>query len=213
MAHRRRAAAVSTGTLLLCLWTTGTAFADSGTDPLTPTAASPVGSASTTRPPSRDPIDDLVRQVSETVGVSDPLTTEPDKPGHHHKHGRPGSGSPTDKPTATGSRTHAQRAAADHRSQPVLGLSRWRMSAGDPSVMPVAVRPPTIAHPQHRAGLVARARASLDSLLPGPSDLDHGRGLLLLVGTMVIGCLAAGHIKVAQEGLAALDLGAPRTAR
>ena len=155
----RRAAAVSTGTLVLCMWGSGTAMAASSPDPLPGVGSVPL----VTAPPVPGPVDDVVKTVTGVVGVPDPLASAPhsDRPaGHHPRRPLGGASSAPGSPAVT---THRA-----HRTQ-------------RPVVSPTAVSAPI-----PMLGAFARG-------------LQDGRMLLLAVAVMVIGGLAAGHIKAAQD--------------
>jgi hypothetical protein len=211
--HGRTAAVVSASTLLLCLWSTGTALADTGVDPLGSVGVSvPGGDGDPTAP-----IRAVVKQVTSTVGVSDPLDASTAHP-RVHRHGKrpttaPGSTDAKRPTTGRHARTHRAAATPTPTSvTPVLGLSELRLMAQETAPAGATLMAPDIAGSQHE-GVLAAAGTNLRKLVPGTNELADGRAILLAMATVLLGCLAGGHIKVAQDGIALLDMGsgaAPR---
>jgi hypothetical protein len=207
----RRAAVVSTGTLLLCLGTAAPAFADLG----------PV--------PVPEPIGDAADQVSEATGLPNPLETADatadeltgtstggtDKNGHHarHKH-RDGTKlttstlGTTDTTSSDGAnaRQHRQQASAvTPASYTYGGLRGVPLTTASPLVD--AGRAPMTAGALPQAPDVA-ADASPTLITPAANVLtgtggeEGPRVLLVGLAAMVLGGLSAGHIKVAQDRIA-----------
>jgi hypothetical protein len=209
----RRAATVSGGALVLCLSFGGTALAASApasgsTDPV----GTLTGALPTPTPSLPAPVGQVVQQVTQAAGIPDPAAqpTATPTPVPTGKKGRVG------KPTA-----HAPAPAvrpAQHQ-RTVLGLSRSRVAgpampvggvslAGLRGVAPSVVTPvsnPVVA-PQQTLALAAGQTPALaphpQGLLPaGDGDSRSPRGLFIALATLVIGALAAGHVKVIQDRL------------
>ena len=216
----RRAATVSGGALLLCLSFGGTALAASSpasgsgldpvgtiTDPLplpTPTASDPVAVVTQT-----------VHQVTQTVGVPDPTATPAPAPAPVPSGGKT-TGTHQKVPTTV-------KTSRQTRQGKVLGTQHTR-----PAVAPVSLGTlqlgglrgttsvPTVSNPvvapQQSAVLAAGQAPALapkvSGLTGGGSSDDRApRGLFIAVATMVIGGLAAGHVKVIQDRLKAVTAG------
>lgn len=204
----RRAAVVSTGTLLLCLGTAAPALADIG----------PV--------PVPEPVGDAAQQVADETGLPNPLdavddatgTTDPAKPVEHAKHkhhaqarlgtstfGTPGT-TTSGRPAARHHRHHG--AAVTPTSFTYGGLRGVAMTTTSPLVD--AGRAPVTAGAVSGDSAVQAAGSSPTLVTPAADMLDgtggEGGPRVLLVGlaAMVLGGLSAGHIKVAQDRLADL---------
>jgi hypothetical protein len=205
----RRVAAISGGTLVLCL--AGAAPALAGTaDPVPLPDLSPVthvvGPVLDTLEPVI-PVHGIVHQASDQAGTDDPLAT-PKRSHHHHAH------RPAVSPSHVTPPRHVVRAG---HAKPAPGVSGaggfgWRVPLaidGFPTV-PVAtapvverVSPPTVAATPGTAHRVASAAARAAHDLTDPGT-PAGRTLLVVLGTMLVGTLAGGHVKVAQDQLATL---------
>jgi hypothetical protein len=200
----RRAAAVSTGTLLLCLWGSGTAFATESPSPLPGTGTLPAVVA----PPVPSPVDGLVKKLSDATGITDPLAPAPHVAGGSHT-GRHHRARLTHPPTtSTGTiqrapRTGHRATVAAPAATSVLGLSAMpglrsfgqSTQALPAAVAPVVVAPQPISHVAHSS--------TLGGLLSPANDTELGRMLVLVLAMMVVGGLAASHVKLAQNVLAA----------
>jgi hypothetical protein len=198
----RRAAAVSTGTLLLCLWGSGTAFAAISPAPLPGTGTVPA----IVTPPVPSPVDHLVKKLSDAAGIADPLAPAPHVAGSSHA-GRHQHAPLTHRQTPTGTARHATRSA--HRAAgpapagtSVLALSAMpglRTFGQSTQALPAAVAPVVVASQpiSHAAN-----SSTLGGLMSSPNDMETGRMLVLAIATMVLGGLAASHITLARNVLA-----------
>jgi hypothetical protein len=199
-----RAAGVSAGTLLLCLGAAAPAMA--GTSPL-PTP--PLSDVPT--PPIPQPVTDAVQQVSDIVGVPNPIAPTATSSHHHHHHAKPGG--EVTKPSislhrhsATAPSTHRRttRYVATPTSVPSPyyyggGLLRPNATQG-PAVMtgraPAVADKPTVTRIVQSAG--SRAIHALPSTA---TPEDAARLAVLAIATMLLGGLASGHLKLAQQRL------------
>ena len=219
----RRVATVSGGALLLCLSFGGTALA--ATTPTSGTATSPISGVTDPLPlpsPSATPdpvevVTQTVQQVAQTAqsaGVPVPTAT-PTAPAPAPSGGKTGTTkqapAPVTKPA--GSTTdravlgvhHARVAAA-----PANTLAHWNLSGLSAGTTVPSVNNPVVA-PQQTAILAAGSAPALaprvQPLLPGGGDEQAPRGLFIALATMVIGGLAAGHVKVIQDRLSGVSVG------
>jgi hypothetical protein len=213
----RRVATISGGALLLCLTFGGTALAATGpaggadlgpvagvTDPLplpTPTSSS-------------DPVQvvtQTVQQVAQTVGVPVPTATPTATPAPAPTGGKTTATHRTSSPTGKVPAV-APRGAVLGTQQtrfviaPVaLGGLQLGGLRGTTSVPPSS--DPVVA-PQQTAVLAAGQTPALApkaaGLTGGGPDEQAPRGLFIALATMVIGGLAAGHVKVIQDRLKGL---------
>jgi hypothetical protein len=204
----RRVAVVSTGTLLLCLCGAGPAFADIG----------PV--------PVPEPVDDAVATVTHAAGIDDPIadstgSTDSDKTTKHARHKHHSKTTLTkSKLTASTTTTKAtstrttDRTAAQHRSAPaptsyaISGLRAAPMTATTPSFAtgraPVTAGALPAAGQATAAGQTPQLITPAANILDGTGGEDGPRVLLVGLAAMVLGGLSAGHIKVAQDRIAAI---------
>ena len=216
----RRVATVSGGALLLCLSFGGTALAASS--PASGSGLSPVSGVTDPLPlptGSPDPVQvvtQTVQQVGQTVGVPVPSATPTVTPAP-----APSGGKTTvthrKVPTTT---VKAPRAT---RQGKVLGTQHTRPAVAPASIGSLslgglrgttsvpAVTNPVVA-PQQTAVLAAGQTPALapkvGGLTGGGSQDDRApRGLFIAVATMVIGGLAAGHVKVIQDRLKGIATG------
>lgn len=213
----RRAAAVSSGTLILCLGAGAPALAstidptpvtDTTVTTVTDTVTDTTSADTLTDPPLPQPVDDLVKQVSDTTGIQDPL--DPTAPtGTHHKAGD-GKTSPQvnvskgDRTSTSGSaptRHHTRTTAYAPSGFAVSGLRA--MTGTQPTVTngltPAVADTPTVTRIAPAAGshpIVAWPHR--------PNQEDTGRLLLVAIATLILGGLASGHIKLAQGRIAGL---------
>jgi hypothetical protein len=215
----RRVATVSGGALLLCLSFGGTALAastpTSGSD-LTPitgvTDPLPLPSPSS----STDPVTTVVQtvqQAAQTAGVPAPTATPTATPAPAPS-GKTGGSTTTVVPPAS-----APKVAPHRSTNHVLGTSQQRTTTASTmslatlnlgglrsSATVPAVTDPVVA-PQQTAVLAAgqspalAPRAGAAGLPGGSNDERAPRGLFIALATMVIGALAAGHVKVIQDRL------------
>jgi len=201
-----RAAAVSTGTLLLCLCGAGPAFADIG----------PV--------PVPQPVDDAVTTVTDAAGLDNPLddsttSTDGGKTTRHAKHKHHSQTklvtstltAPKTTTTATSAkpRAHRQTPAVTPVSYPVGGLRASALTTTTPVIetgrAPVtAGSVPAAGQADTAAGAPQRIRSAAATILDGTGGEEGPRVILIGVAAMVLGGLSAGHIKVAQDRLAAI---------
>lgn len=199
----RRVAAVTAGTFVLCLGAASPAAAAS-IDPTPVTDTSVTDSTLTDPPPIPQPIGDVVREVSDAAGIDDPLDPTATETTHHHK---AGTGKPKVQVSRPGSDTTdtTSTKASKHRSQPAVtaptsyDIPGLRAMTGTQPFMTTG-RTPSVAN----TPTVTRIAPAAGSrpLLPWPqrpSQEDTGRLLLVAIATIVLGGLASGHIKVAQQ--------------
>jgi hypothetical protein len=220
----RRVAAVSTGTLLLCLWGGGTAFAatsplsDGGLGGVTGTVTSVISPTPTVSPtplatPSQlDPVSQTVTTVTTTVTNAVQPTASPTvaptavPTGGNAPDGKTSSGGVRVPTTSSGANHqvlgthHTRRASTGTMTVPAMPLDVAGLrAAGAPSV---PMLNPKVA-PQQTAVLAAGSTPAIAPAPHGlqlPSNGDRApRGLFIALATMVIGGLAAGHVKVAQD--------------
>jgi hypothetical protein len=210
----RRVATVSGGALLLCLSFGGTALA--GTTPtsdLGPVSGvtDPLPLPSPTGTP--DPIQvvtQTVQQVTQTAGVPLPSATPTTAPAPAPSGGKT-SGSTQKVPTTTvklPSSTRQGKVLGTQHSRPAvapasIGNLQLGGFRGASAVPPVSN--PVIA-PQQTAVLAAGQTPVLapkaGNVLGGDNNSGNApRGLFIALATMVIGGLAAGHVKVIQDRL------------
>ena len=191
----QRAAAVSTGTLVLCLGAVAPALAVAGPSP-TPTTSAPGDPI-----PVPKPVAVVVHQVSDATGLPDPLTTNKTTKPHHHR------GGVTTKPHVSLGRHHDQ-------AQPTVTVHQRTPAAYTPGAYPIGGlrsmpttaataldgRAPAVATDQEPTSIAPVAGSQL---LPGLPDLtqhqDTARILLVAAAMMLLGGLSSGHIKVAQQ--------------
>jgi len=174
--HRvQRAAAVCTGTAVL------------GLGVLTFGPASPAF-ATTDPPPLPQPVTDLVQQVSHLTGLPNPLDAMAPAatPRLNPKH---------QQPTATPRKVHHVAAPARttvHRPTPIPMARVVTLSVTRGALRAAAV--PAVAAPQ-----VVRPASALTPLPALPQRDDTARILFVVIATILLGGLAGGHIKAAQE--------------
>ena len=221
----RRLGTVSGGALLLCLSFGGTALAATtpaagGDDPVGTITKTVAGALPTPTPiatPSQlAPVEKTVRQVAQTAGVPVPSSTPTAAPAPLPSGGKNTTGRPA---------RHLGGGTSKPAQHSVLGSSHTRVQA--PTVMPAGginlgglrgeapafvapVTDPVIA-PQQTAVLAAGQAPALapqpHGVLPGSGDDRAPRGLFIALATMVIGALAAGHVKVVQDRLSGVTTG------
>jgi hypothetical protein len=209
----RRVTTVSGGALLLCLSFGGTALA--GTTPtsdLGPVSGvtDPLPLPSPTATP--DPIQvvtQTVQQVAQTAGIPLPSATPTTAPAPSG--GGKTSGSTQKVPTTTvkipSSTRQGQVLGTQHSRPAVAPTSIGNLQLGGlrgTSAVPPVSNP--VVAPQQTAVLAAGQTPVLapnaGSLGGGGSDSGNApRGLFIALATMVIGGLAAGHVKVIQDRL------------
>jgi hypothetical protein len=214
----RRVATVSGGALLLCLSFGGTALAATG--PASGSDASPLGGLTnplplptpTDTPNPVDTVTQTVQQVSHAAGVPVPSPTATSTA---HPVPAPSGGKPN-----TGKHAHVPVAKPAHpgSQEAVLGVQHTRVAPMPTGALAgvqfgglrgagaaPAVTNPVVA-PVQTAILAAGQTPALaprpEAVLPlGPLDERAPRGLFIALATMVIGGLAAGHVKVIQDRL------------
>jgi len=213
----RRVATVSGGALLLCLSFGGTALAASS--PTSGSGITPVSGVTDPLPlplptGSTDPVQvvtQTVQKAAETVGVPAPSTTPTATPAPAPTGGKT-SGTQQTVPTTT---VRTQRST---RQGKVLGIQHTRPAVAAPATIgslslgglrgttsvPAASTP--VVAPQQTAVLAAGQTPALAPKVGGLAGGDSPderapRGLFIAVATMVIGGLAAGHVKVIQDRL------------
>ncbi|HET6817970.1 MAG TPA: hypothetical protein VFH66_12165 [Mycobacteriales bacterium] len=222
----RRVATVSGGALLLCLSFGGTALAATG-----PTYGSDLGPVSTVTDPlplpspsaTTDPVQlvtTTVQQVTQTAGVPLPSATPTTTPAPAPTGGKTTTGQQTQQAPTTsvkipGTARQGQVLGTVH-TRPALAsttLAQLQLGGlrGTTSVPPVTN--PVIA-PQQQTALLAAGQTP--ALAPKVGGLLGGgtgngdqapRGLFIALATMVIGGLAAGHVKVIQDRLRGITTG------
>lgn len=182
----KRATAISLGTLVLSLGAAAPAMA-------TTTIPSP--------PPLPQPVTDLVKQVTDATGLPNPLSsdsgTTTKKPRHHSGSTQPKQSTTPSQPTTKTHRTATSPStpayAASGYTMANLHLMRETRAGGLDGRSPAMAGQRTV-----RIVPVTHSRSLAD--LPGtPAEQDTMRILLIAVATMVIGGLASGHIKAAQQ--------------
>jgi hypothetical protein len=192
----RRAFALSVASVAICL-----PFAAAATAATQP-PPSPHEPAVSVSPPR--PVHQVVKLVSKTTGIPDPLTAQDGDTRHHHQ-----------KSGSTGRLGAGWRPGPAHRTPPgswtdttaaplPAGLVRAAPSSDAVTASATAGRvvPPTAAGSSQAFG---HAAASALRVLGQAAD-SAPRLIAVILGTMVISFLAGGHIKHAQDRLAALDL-------
>jgi len=206
----RRAAVVSTGTLLLCLCGAAPALADIG----------PV--------PVPDPVEDVVDQASDTLGIPNPIdtteeatgTAKPTKDGDTRKHKHHKAGTDTDTTTSKLTTTDSKTTRTHNRFRPghfevreLPGPAPTYTYTGSSMTTATkafdAVRPPVTAGAVGGSDVMAAGSSPTlirpsASILDGTGGEDGPRVLIIGLAAMVLGGLSAGHIKVAQDRLAGL---------
>ena len=211
----RRVATVSGGALLLCLSFGGTALA--GTPPTSSTDLGPVSGITDPLPlpsPTATPdpvqvVTQTVQKVAQTAGVPLPSATPTTAPAPAP--GGKTSGSTQKVPTTTvkvPSSTRQGRVLGTEHSRPAVApASIGNLQLGGlrgTSPVPAVVNP--VIAPQQTAVLAAGQTPVLapkaGNLIGGDSNSGNApRGLFIALATMVIGGLAAGHVKVIQDRL------------
>lgn len=169
----QRAAAVSTGTLLLCL-----------------TAAPAM--ASSAPPPVPKPVNDLVQQVSNATGIPNPLAPPAGVRRHHHttSHRAPAS-----HPTTVASHSSGSTVAVGAALPAVAAVTvHHRGGAAHRHRTPIPSAAVT------RSDVVPAT--ALAPLPPVPPQ-DAARILAVAMATLLLGGLAGGHLKAAQHLLVA----------
>jgi hypothetical protein len=185
----KRATAVSVGTFVLCLGAAAPAFAATSTP---------------TPPPVPQPISDTVQQVSDTLGVPDPLADDSTSAPKHHR---------TSKPTSK-----AQAQAAHTRTVSRTGTPAKHPAVAAPTMFALAAlhnprsfrtealsgRQPAMAD-NNAVTRIAPAAANRALIhLPGtPAQQDTERILLVAAATLLLGGLSSGHLKAAQRRMIA----------
>ena len=187
----KRATAVSLGTFVLCLGAAAPALA-------TTTTPAP--------PPLPKPISDAVQQVSKVTGLPNPIAPDSSTPSHNHRNGTHKSKKPTaTTPTTTVSRTSKPATHATVRpyapgtfSLTALSTPQGTRTAALSGRQPSMAGSPTVT----RIAPAAEHRALIN--LPGtPAQQDTERILLVAAATLLLGGLASGHLKAAQERMIA----------
>jgi len=214
----RRMATVSGGALLLCLSFGGTALAATS-----PTSGGDLGPISGITDPlplptptdAPDPVQvvtQTVQQVAQTAGVPAPSATPTATPAPAPSGGKT-TGTQQKVPTTTVGLPRSTRQGkvlgTQHSRPAVAPVSLGSLQLGGLRAASVpAVSNPVVA-PEQTAVLAAGQTPALapkvNSLTGGGSpDERTPRGLFIALATMVIGGLAAGHVKVIQDRLKGL---------
>ena len=204
----RRAAAVSAGAFALCVAGATPAMADLDPGPLPD--LSPVTEAVSPVTDVVDPVvpvTQTVTDVEKTIGVSRETPRSKPKPGTK----------PTDGDGTT-TRKHAERAgrqdgqAVDIKSLmdvPPKNYASWPGPVADmpglrnswPAAVADVEAPALAAPAEPRRSVISLAGGALQDL--GDAGTPAGRTALVIVSMLVIGTLAGGHVKAAQDRLAA----------
>lgn len=185
----RRAGAVSAGTLVLCLGAAAPAIATTG-------LPSP--------PPVPQPVSDAVQQVTTIAGVPDPIATTAPKPAHHQKphSSKPSAGlSDPSQPTAPTRHLARPTQTAYTPVSYTLGGLRGVATTGTAAMagrLPSVATTPTVTPIAPVAG-----SSPLASLPLGPASQDTARILMVALAVLCLGGLTSGHLKAAQQRLAA----------
>jgi len=186
----KRATAISLGTFVLSLGAASPAIA-------TTTIPSP--------PPLPQPVGDLVKQVTDATGLPNPLagSSTTTKKTHHHRSGsqQPSQPPPTSQPTTTKTSTHR---TSSRPSTPAFAPSGYTLTTlhmlQETRTAGLAGRNPAMAGAQRTVRIVPVTHSRPLAALPGtPAEQDTMRILLIALATMVIGGLASGHIRAAQQ--------------
>ena len=214
----RRVATVSGGALLLCLSFGGTALA--ATTPASGTVPSPVSGITdplplpspTAVPNPVDVVTQTVHTVTQTAGVPVPSTTPTATPtlapAPAPAGGKTTTGqhapAPNTKPAGSSSGQvlavhHARVAPAPAAAISDLQLGGLRGATSVPTISDPVVAPAQTA--LLAAGQAPALAPRPNASLPGLPDERGPRGLFIALATMVIGGLAAGHVKVIQDRL------------
>jgi hypothetical protein len=205
----RRAAAVSAGAFALCLAAATPAMAD--LDPVPLPDISPVTDALA---PVTDVVDPVVpvtktiADVEKTVGVSTDTPTTKPKPKPDSK---PTAG---DRDTTSGKTRDGADRQRQHREPFSLPgraavspayVPTWTGSASDMpglrSALADAEAPAVAAAATPERSVISLAGGALQDL--GDAGTPAGRTVLIIISTLVIGTLAGGHVKAAQDRLMA----------
>ena len=220
----RRVATVSGGALLLCLSFGGTALA--ATSPTSGSVTSTISGVTdplplpspTDTPNPVDAVTQTVQQVTQTAqsaGVPVPTATPT---------------APAPAPAPSGGNTGTTKQAPAPVTKPagsttkgtVLGVHHARVAALPATTManlqlgglraftPVPTLTNPVVAPQQAvlaAGSAPALAPRVQPLLPSGSDEQAPRGLFIALATMVIGGLAAGHVKVIQDRVSGVSVG------
>lgn len=185
----QRAAAVSAGTVVLCLGAAAPAIAVTGVP---------------TPPPIPQPVSDTVQQVSDVTGLPNPLAgTSTTKPHHHRQPDTTKPRLPLGHRTQSTAPTHhaapatpAQVTPASYSLAGLRGEPTMQTAAGDGRLPTVAAQNP-VTH-------IAQAAAQqLGSIPMVPPTQDTARILVVALAVMILGGLTSGHLKAAQQRIAA----------
>ena len=184
----QRAAAVSAGTFMLCLGAAAPALAAAGPTPT---------------PPIPQPVQDVVQVVSHATGLPNPIA-DPAKATHKHRHHQ---GAQTTKPqlpvthqTQTARPVQHHQAVARPTNAPtsfaVPALRSWQTTRTEA----LTGRAPAMAHTPTVTRIVQAARENvLPALTSGSASEDTLRILVVALAMTIVGGLASGHIKAAQQ--------------
>lgn len=218
----RRAAAVSTGALMLCLFGAGPAWASISPDPLPTTDPLPtvLPSPTATAVPIPSPVQDAVQQVTQTLGVSNPVpsatstATSTTTTTQHTIRKSTGGQSPTPtshRTTAAAASTRHHAAARGSRQQSsaavppavLSGFGAGSFAVGNPAqtvqppvTAPVVVAPMAVAH------RTDNRPPTLADVLGGPGGVQALRIVLLALATTIVSGIAVGHVKNARAEFA-----------
>jgi hypothetical protein len=167
----RRATAVSTGTLVLCLGGVAPAM-----------AATSVG---TNPPPVPKPVSDAVQQVSTMTGLPNPVPPSEPATRQHRQ--------PTRHASQPTSHTSAARLQVTHPSTP-------RVATATMPAMTVLTRSAALRSSVPAVAAPTRIQPSsvLQALPAPPLRDDTQRILLVAMATLILGALAGSHINAAQ---------------
>jgi hypothetical protein len=185
----QRAAAVSTGTLVLCLGAAAPALA--ATSP-GPGIEDPI--------PVPKPIATVVQQVSDATGLPDPVTSDDGAKPHHHR------GPTTSKPHVTLSDTQQAQPTRERHHKTTGANTPIAYPVGGIRTLPDADmtatdgRAPNVAGTAPTTHIVQSAGSQLLPGLPAlTADQDTARILAVAIAMMLLGGLCSGHIKTAQQ--------------
>jgi hypothetical protein len=188
----QRAAAISAGTFVLCLGAAAPALATTGFP---------------TPPPVPQPVGDAVQQVSDTLGIPNPLGDSSAAKPHHHRpaaHAKKPSlalAHQTQTPVQPQHSAPTRHAAVMPASYSLGGLR----AVPSTRMATLAGRVPTVASHQKVTRIAPAAAGSnqIGSIPMLPPTQDTGRILLVAVAVMFLGGLTSGHMKIAQQRIAA----------
>ena len=186
----QRATAVSLGTFVLCLGAAAPAVATT----VTPTP-----------PPIPQPLADAVQQVSDTVGVPNPIAPDSTATPKHERvvnHTKKRPAPATQTRTVTRTSKPAKHTPAPAYTPNLLTLAALHNPAATRTAE-LAGQAPSMAGPAVQRIAPTAAHHPLINLPGTPAQQDTERILLVAAATLMLGGLASGHLKAAQRRMIA----------